>query len=46
MPFWIPEPIGIDRYRLRASDEAVVGIPGRKAVLGGVTSGAAVAAAE
>lgn len=46
MPFWIPEPIGSDRYRLHASDDAVVGIPGRQAVLGGVTSGAAVAAAE
>jgi len=46
MTFWVPEPIDGDRYRLRASEDAVVGIPGRQAVLGGVTSGAAVAAAE
>ena len=45
-PFWLPVPVGGWRYRLPASDAACVGIPGRRAPMGGVTTGAAIEAME
>ena len=46
--FWVPEAVpGTEGlYRLTASDAACVGIPGRRAPMGGVTTGAAIEAME
>ncbi len=46
--FWIPEAVSGEpgRYRLAASEAACVGIPGRRAPMGGVTTGAAIEAME
>ncbi len=44
--FWIPHSVAEGRYRLLASDAACVGIPGRTAPMGGVTTGAAIEAME
>ena len=46
--FWVPAPIPGEagRYRLAASEAACVGIPGRDAPMGGVTTGAAIEAME
>lgn len=46
MTFWIPEAIAHNRYLLRASQAGCVGIPGRFAMMGGVTSAAAITAME
>ncbi len=46
MTFWTPEAIETDRYRLRATQAGCVGIPGRYAMMGGVTSAAAITAME
>ena len=46
MTFWIPEAIEHNRYLLRASQAGCVGIPGRYAMMGGVTSAAAITAME
>ena len=47
-PFWVPEalPEREGRYRLVASEAACVGIPGRRAPRGGVTTAAAIDARE
>ena len=45
--FWVPEATETaGRYRLNASDAACVGIPGRRAPMGGVTTAATVEALE
>lgn len=44
--FWIPNVQGPGRYRLAASDAACIGIPGRRAPMGGVTAAAAIHALE
>lgn len=46
MTFWIPEAVEHNRYRLRASQSGCVGVPGRYAMMGGVTTGAVITAME
>ena len=45
-PFWQAETEAGGRFRLVASKAAYVGVPGRRAPMGGVTSGAAIDAME
>ncbi len=45
-PFWIPRALGPARYHLAASEAACIGIPGRRAPMGGVTTAAAIHAME
>ena len=44
--FWIPHAQSPARYRLAASEAACIGIPGRRAPMGGVTTAAAIHAME
>ena len=46
MTFWIPHRIDNDRFRLPASQAGCVGVPGRYAMMGGVTSAAVITAME
>ena len=46
MSFWNPQPLGEKRYRLPATPAGCVGVPGRYAMMGGVTSAAVIAAME
>ena len=46
MPFWIPYRVDHDRFRLPASQAGCVGVPGRYAMMGGVTSAAVITAME
>ena len=44
--FWIPHALSAGHYRLPASEAACIGIPGRRAPMGGVTTAAAIHAME
>lgn len=46
MNFWTPERISEDEFRLNASAAGCVGVPGRYAMMGGVTSAAVITAME
>ena len=46
MTFWIPQRVDADRFRLPASKAGCVGVPGRYAMMGGVTSAAVITAME
>lgn len=46
MAFWIPKRVDDDRFRLLASQAGCVGVPGRYAMMGGVTSAAVITAME
>ena len=46
MTFWIPHRLDDNRFRLSATQAGCVGIPGRYAMMGGVTNAAVVTAME
>jgi len=46
MAFWVPQRISDNRFRLPASQAGCVGVPGRYAMMGGVTSAAVITAME